>query len=122
MARESERTQRYSQFAALLREAADRLGSGPIEYPTQADQLIREIQHQIGAWEDADAAASPPPDKGLGQLAGVGPEAAQYLGETRVPPGVEPYDDQVSAERLIAVADLYYIFQHEKIGVFRVVQ
>jgi hypothetical protein len=52
----------------------------------------------------------------------VGPEAAQFLGETRVPPGVEPYDDQVSAERLIAVADLYYIFQHEKIGIFRVVQ
>ena len=29
---------------------------------------------------------------------------------------------QVTSERLVAVADLYYIFQHEKIGVFRVVR
>ena len=36
--------------------------------------------------------------------------------------GVTPYDDQVAAERIIAVGDLYYIFQHEKIGVFRVVK
>ena len=35
---------------------------------------------------------------------------------------VMPYDDQVASERIIAVGDLYYIFQHEKIGVFRVVQ
>ena len=28
----------------------------------------------------------------------------------------------VTSERLVAVADLYYIYQHEKIGVFRVMQ
>src|SRR5262249_32280928 len=65
---------------------------------------------------------TPPPDKGLAELVGVGPEAADAIGKTRMPPGVEPYDDTVTSERVIAVGDLYYIYQHEKIGVFRVVQ
>jgi hypothetical protein len=41
---------------------------------------------------------------------------------TRIPPGVQEYDEQVAAERIVAMGDLYYIYQHEKIGVFRVVQ
>jgi hypothetical protein len=71
---------------------------------------------------DADMQAPPPPDGGLGQLAGLGPEAASEMGATRVPAGIEPYDEHVASERMVAVGDLYYIFQHEKIGVFRVVQ
>ena len=39
-----------------------------------------------------------------------------------MPQGVEPYDETITSERIIAVGDLYYLFQHEKIGVFRVVQ
>ena len=46
----------------------------------------------------------PPPDKGLAQLVGVGPEAAADLGETRIPPAVEPYDETVTSERIVAVA------------------
>src|SRR5262249_52750878 len=64
----------------------------------------------------------PPPDGGLRQLAGVGPDSAQDIGDTQMVQDVTPYDDQVASERVIAVDDLYYIFQHEKIGVFRVVQ
>src|SRR5581483_5370220 len=61
-------------------------------------------------------------DKGLAALVGVGPEAAKEFGTTRVPPGVEVYDDTITSERIIAVGDMYYLWQHEKIGVFRVVQ
>jgi hypothetical protein len=43
------------------------------------------------------------------------------MGETRLPPGVEPYDDTVTSERILGVGDLYYIFQHEKVGIFRAV-
>jgi hypothetical protein len=64
----------------------------------------------------------PPPDKGLAELVGIGDEAAQALGDTRLPPGVVVYDETVTSERLLAVADLYYIYQHERIGVFRVMQ
>jgi hypothetical protein len=35
---------------------------------------------------------------------------------------VDAYDETVASERLNAVGDLYYIYQHERIGVFRVVQ
>jgi hypothetical protein len=71
---------------------------------------------------DADMAVPPPPDKGLAQLVGVGPEAADRLGQTRIPQAITPYDETVSSERLIAMGDLYYIYQHERIGVFRAVQ
>ena len=64
----------------------------------------------------------PPPDKCLASLIGVGPEAAKDFGTTRVPPGVEPYDETITSERIMAVGDMYYLWQHEKIGVFRVVQ
>jgi hypothetical protein len=55
-------------------------------------------------------------------LAGVGPDAARDFGTTRIPQGVEAYDETITSERIIAVGDMYYLFQHEKIGVFRVVQ
>ena len=39
-----------------------------------------------------------------------------------MPQGVSPYDESINSERIVAVGDLYYIYQHERIGVFRVVQ
>ena len=38
-----------------------------------------------------------------------------------MPQGVEDYDEQVASERILAVADLYYLYQHERVGVFRAV-
>ena len=49
-------------------------------------------------------------------LAGVGPDAAKDFSVTRMPPGVEPYDETITSERIIAVGDMYYLWQHEKIG------
>ncbi len=71
---------------------------------------------------DTDSQVPPPPDKGLAQLAGIGPDAASQLGQTRIPPGVEAYDETITAERIITVGDMYYLWQHEKVGVFRAVQ
>jgi hypothetical protein len=121
MANEREYQQRLDQFAALLRTAARQLGSATISDPSIADTLVRDIDAQLTAWQAMDSTAAPPPDLGLAQLTGIGPEAADELGDTRIPQGVKPYDDEVSSEHIIAVGDLYYIFQHEKIGVFRVV-
>lgn len=122
MATEREYQQRLGQFAALLQTIADNLGSSLIADPTLADNLVGQIETQLRGWEQADQATPPPPDGGLAQLAGVGPDASTDLGDTRIPQGVKPYDDQVASERIIAVGDLYYIYQHERIGVFRVVQ
>lgn len=80
------------------------------------------IDRQLGDVWRAQMAEPPPPDMGLAALVGLGPEAARDLAETRMPPGVQPYDETITSQRIIALADLYYIYQHEKIGVFRVVQ
>ena len=100
----------------------ERLASDLTAHPELGDALVKQINDLLGAVVGADDAAPPPPDKGLAQLVGIGPEAASDLGVARVPHGVEPYDETVASERIIAVADLYYIYQHERIGVFRAVQ
>src|SRR5208282_4666463 len=112
----------YDRIAALREQVTDRLGADLISNPQLADALTKQIDDMLQAVVDSDAKATPPPDKGLGALAGVGPEAASDFGTTRIPPGVEPYDETITSERIIAVGDMYYLWQHEKIGVFRVVQ
>ena len=112
----------YDRIAALRETVAGRLSSDLISNPQLADALVKQIDDLLAKAVEADNQAPPPPDKGLAQLIGIGPEAAQELGTTRIPQGVQPYDETVTSERIIAVGDLYYIYQHEKIGVFRVVR
>jgi hypothetical protein len=112
----------YDRIAGLRETLASRLAGDLISNPQLADALVKQVDDMLQAVQDADAKAPLPPDKGLAQLAGLGPDAAQEFGVTRIPPGVLPYDETVASERLIAIGDLYYIYQHEKIGVFRVVQ
>lgn len=107
---------------AALRERVVTLRSGDIATtPALADELKAQIDALQAAAVADDAAQPPPPDQGLAELTGVGGGAAHALGDTRIPQGVEPYDETVASERLVAIGDLYYLFQHEKIGVFRVV-
>ena len=60
-------------------------------------------------------------DRGFLQAIGLGPEASTDLGTVEAPLGVDDYEDAVDSERIKAMADLYYVYQHEKIGVFRVI-
>lgn len=110
------------RIAALRATVADRLSGDLVSNPQLADLLVKQIDDLMAATVADDSQQPPPPDKGLAELIGVGPQAADDLGTTRVPHGVEAYDETVTSERIIAVGDLYYIYQHERIGVFRVVQ
>jgi hypothetical protein len=112
----------YDRIAALREQVTSRLSADLISNPQLADALTKQIDDMLASVVDADSKIPPPPDKGLGQLAGVGPEAAKEFGTVRIPPGVEPYDETITSERIMAVGDMYYLWQHEKIGVFRVVQ
>jgi hypothetical protein len=112
----------YDRIAALREQVSSKLSADLIANPQLADALTKQIDDLLASVIDADAKVPPPPDKGLAQLAGVGPDAARDFGTTRVPPGVEPYDETITSERIMAVGDMYYLWQHEKIGVFRVVQ
>src|SRR5581483_5694764 len=122
MATEKDYQNLYDRVAALRETVTGRLTGDLIQNPQLADALVKQIDDMLAAVVDQDAKAAPPPDKGLAQLIGLGPEAADEFGKTRIPPGVEPYDETVASERIVAVGDLYYIYQHERIGVFRVVQ
>lgn len=122
MAKEREYQELFDRMGALRETLTSRLAPDLLQTPQLADALIKQIDEMLAAVRNADSKAPPPPDKGLAELAGIGPEAATDFGTTRIPQGVEPYDENVTSERLIAVGDLYYIYQHERIGVFRVVQ
>jgi hypothetical protein len=112
----------YDRIAALREQVTGRLSSDLIANPQLADALTKQNDDLLSSVVNADSKTAAPPDAGLASLAGVGPDAAKELGVTRIPPGVEPYDETITSERIMAVGDMYYLWQHEKIGVFRVVQ
>jgi hypothetical protein len=122
MAKERDYQALLDRIAALQGTVANRLSSDLIENPQLGDALVKQIDDLYQSVIDDDAKAPLPPDKGLAELAGIGAGAAKEFGDTRLPQGVEAYDETVASERLIAVGDVYYIYQHEKIGVFRVVR
>src|SRR5580765_4368027 len=55
-------------------------------------------------------------DHGFSQLIGLGPNVSNDLGSVEVPLAVDDYEDAINSERVQAMADLYYVYQHEKIG------
>jgi hypothetical protein len=122
MASEKDYQSLYDRVAALRDKVASNLSGELIANPQLADAITKQIDDMLQAVVDADSKAPTPPDKGLAALVGVGPDAARDFGTTRIPPGVEAYDETITAERIMAVGDMYYLWQHEKIGVFRVVQ
>ncbi|MGY1607690.1 MULTISPECIES: hypothetical protein [unclassified Geodermatophilus] len=122
MATEAQYQALLDRFAQLRQDAIDQLGVDLLETPRLADALVDQIDDYVRQAEEADKAAPIPPDSGLAQLVGLGPEAARQFGQTRIPQGVEHYDETVTSERIIAIGDLYYIYQHERVGVFRVVR
>jgi hypothetical protein len=122
MLTEREYQDQLDRVQALREQVAEQLSGSLVSNPALAEELNRQIDALVQALADAEYAGPRPPDLGLAELAGIGPEAAQRFGQVKVPPGVVPYDENVNSERIVAVGDLYYIYQHEKIGVFRVVQ
>ena len=122
MATERDQLGLEDRRAALLATLADQFGSDVVSDPALGDRIVRQIDALVAAARVADAAAEPPADLGLAALVGVGADAARELGTTPVPQGVQPYDETVASERIVAVADLCYTYQHERIGVFRAIQ
>jgi hypothetical protein len=122
MATEKEYQDLFDRVAALREQVANNLSADLIANPQLADALTKQIDELLSSVVVSDKNALPPPDSGLAALAGVGPAASADLGDTRIPQGVTAYDDTITSERIIAVGDMYYLWQHEKIGVFRVVQ
>jgi len=110
------------RIAALKETLVDQLGPQLIQNPQLADALTQRIEDMLAQAIAANAAAPIPADGGLADLIGLGKDAAKGIDETRLPQGVEDYDEQVASDRILSVADLYYLYQMEAVGIFRAIR
>jgi hypothetical protein len=112
------------QQAKLQQEAVQLLlNQAPGDYATIQLSNMNLAKLKEGLFKALETDAGPPPvDGGDASLVGLGPDAAPTLGTAFKPIDVKPYDDEVPSARLIAMADLYYCYQHERLGMFRAVQ
>src|SRR5262245_8120972 len=101
------------RLATLRETLAEQSASVLIQNPQLAEILNARVDSLLSAVEESEAAKTPPADGGLANLIGLGSDATRNLGGTRIVPSVKPYDEVITPERLQAVADLYYIYQHE---------
>src|SRR6266496_1139764 len=120
MTKQAEYDQRNDRVAALLQNAIEALGPDMVANPELAEVLNRMVDDQLRNYDASQNGKNQPADGGLADLIGLGGAAPADLGETQVSPGVVNYDDTVTSERILATADLYYIYMHEWLGVFRV--
>lgn len=122
MATEKQYRELFDRVAALRRQVAGNLSNELGSNPQVGEALLKQIDDMLFAVEAEDQNGPRPPDGGLAQLVGIGGESASDMGATRMPHGIENYDETIASERLLAVADVYYLYQHERMGMFRVVQ
>lgn len=103
----------------LVKDARDEL----VEKPGQAElinQYISSAQKSLMKLVEPKP-GDPRNDGGLLPLIGLGAKVATTLGDSASAPLIPDYDDQISRERISAIADLYYIYQMERLGAFRAV-
>jgi hypothetical protein len=111
---------RNDRAALLLEEAIKNLGPELLANPQLAEILNRKIDDQLNEYYANQNGKETPTDGGLADLIGLGKDVPSNLGDTQISRGVIDYDDTVKSDRILASADLYYIFIHEFLGVFRV--
>src|SRR6266852_3452417 len=120
MPNKSDYDQRNDRVAALLQNTIEALGPDLVANPQLAEVLNRMVDDQVRKYDASQNGKNQASDGGLADLIGLGKDAPANLGQTQVSPGVVDYDDTVISDRILATADLYYIYMHERIGVFRV--
>jgi hypothetical protein len=112
--------QRNDRVAALLQSTIEALGPDLVANPQLAEVLNRMVDDQLRKYDASQNGKNQAADGGLADLIGLGKDASTDLGQAQVSSGVTDYDDTVISERILATADLYYIYMHERLGVFRV--
>jgi len=113
--------QRNDRVAALLHNTIQQLGPELAANPQMAEVLNRMVDDQIRKFDESQNGKGMPADGGLSDLIGLGKDSPKDLGDAQVSGGVVDYDDSVTSDRLLAAADLYYLYAHERLGVFRVI-
>jgi hypothetical protein len=105
----------------LFRDATNKLPPGVLADPDLPEILARTIERKLGltgpAWLQP---GSVPADAGLFDMLGLGASAVPNVGQSKASPGIRDYDDNLTPDRILSAADLYYLAVHERIGVFAV--
>jgi len=117
------------QRAKLIDSVLNLLGPEALSDHNLPDVLGRLIDQRLGPAPTPVGATLPPgappdptpADGGFADLIGIGDTAATQLNQTQMPAGVVDYDDTVTSDRILATADLYYLWIHERLGVFQVI-
>jgi len=120
MPNKSDYDQRNDRIAALLQNSIEALGPELVANPQLAEVLNRMVDDQVRKYDASQNGKNQASDGGLADLIGLGSSSPSDLGQAQVSPGVVNYDDTVVSERILATADLYYIYMHERLGIFRV--
>lgn len=120
MPKTKEYDQRNDRVAALLQNTIQQLGPELAANPQMAEVLNRMVDDQLRKFDESQNGKGIPADGGLSDLIGLGKDSPKDLGDAQVSGGVVDYDDSVTSDRILATADLYYLYVHERLGVFRV--
>lgn len=109
------------QLAATRQWLVEDARAALLKDPKLAEALNQKITDLVNLIDITEASKGAPLDHGLMDLIGLSEDPPEDVDGTRYVPAVPIYDDQVSRERLLAIADLYYLFQMEQSSVFRAV-
>ena len=109
-------------IGGLRKDLTQRLAGPLLRDPALARELNRRTDEALDAFLGALSVGTPP-DLGLAQLVGLGPDAATDFADTVSSSGVVPYDETVTPERILAIADMYYIYNVlDRCGVHRAIR
>jgi hypothetical protein len=87
--------------------------------PDQRRAVAQALQNRFG---ELLASAAGDGGENFVDLIGLGKEGVLPFGDIAYPHLIADFDDAVVPSQLHAAADLYFIFQHERMGVFRVAE
>lgn len=111
------------QRARIIDSVLNSLGPDALADPNLPDTLSRLMDQRLAAGGPSMGAPppAPPSDGGLADLIGLGGASPTDPAKAQISAGVVDYDDTVTSDRLLATADLYYQYMHERLGVFDVI-
>ncbi|HEX7807510.1 MAG TPA: hypothetical protein VF608_02255 [Thermoanaerobaculia bacterium] len=122
MATQKDYQELLDQLAAFRETVARNMSTQFATDPRLAEAVSEQIEDFERSYFDQQAQTPGPADNGLADLIGLGANAPADLSGAYIVPEVQRYDETIASERIVAAADLYYVYQHETIGVFRVLQ
>ncbi len=92
-----------------------------LKEPKFAEAINQKVDELYDLVQNAERGKDHAPDHGLLNMVGLGEKGSTDIDDVPFVPTIPAYDDQIARERVGAIADLYYIYQHERLGVFRAV-